>query len=151
RRGPGHPGPRTLVDVVPCAHSDVVIDLARTPVARNAIVAGETIADVFRNTALAYADRPALRWRADGHWASLTWAEYRQAAAEVAEGLCAWDVRPGDRVAVLATNRPEWHIVDIAVLCAGLVSVPIYPTNAASQVAYVLKHSGARVCFVEDV
>ena len=54
-------------------------------------------------------------------------------------------------VGILATNRPEWHIADIAAFAAGLVTVPVYPTNAASQVGYVLGHSGARVCFVENV
>jgi long-chain acyl-CoA synthetase len=128
-----------------------VTDLVRVPLAPEAIVGGETVADVFRNTVLAYADRPALRWSTEDHWASLTWTDYGHAVAEVAAGLCIWDLQPGDRVAILSTNRPEWHIVDMAVLCSGLVSVPIYPTNAASQVAYILNHSGARVCFVEDV
>ena len=62
-----------------------------------------------------------------------------------------WDLRPGDRVAILATNRPDWHIADMAILSAGLVSVPVYPTSAASQVGHILGHSGCRVCFVEDV
>ena len=62
-----------------------------------------------------------------------------------------WGLTHGDRVGILAANRPEWHIADIASLAAGLVTVPVYPTNAASQVAYVLGHSGARVCFVENV
>jgi long-chain acyl-CoA synthetase len=69
----------------------------------------------------------------------------------LAVGLRALGLEPGDRVGILATNRPGWHVADIGSLAAGLVTVPVYPTNAASQVGYVLGHSGARACFVENV
>ena len=116
-----------------------------------AAVHGRTIVDVFRTTARAHAGRPALRWRSGGEWCSMTWAEYELAVTELAAGLQAWGLAPGDRVGILSANRPEWHLGDIASLAAGLVTVPVYPSNAASQVAYVLRHSGARACFVENV
>jgi long-chain acyl-CoA synthetase len=114
-------------------------------------LAGGTIVDLFRVTAQANRGRPALRWRADDGWQYLTWEQYEAAVAELVAGLDQWGLKPGDRVAILATNRPEWHVADMAILSAGLVSVPIYPTNAASQVAYILRHSGSRLCFVDDV
>jgi long-chain acyl-CoA synthetase len=114
-------------------------------------VNGDTIVDMFHRTARANRLRPALRWRTDDRWDHLTWREYEREVTEVAAGLGGWELRPGDRVAILATNRPEWHVVDMAILSVGLVSVPVYPTNAASQIAYILRHSGSRVCFVEDV
>jgi long-chain acyl-CoA synthetase len=114
-------------------------------------VDGRTIVDVFKTTARAHAARPALRWRSGGEWCSMTWAEYERAVAELAAGLQAWGLTRGDRVGILSVNRPEWHLADIASLAAGLVTVPVYPSNAASQVAYVLRHSGARACFVENV
>jgi len=110
-----------------------------------------TIVDLFRATAQANGRRPALRWRAEDGWQYLTWQQYEAAVAELVAGLQQWGLQPGDRVAILATNRPEWHVADMAILSAGLVSVPIYPTNAASQVAYILRHSGSRLCFVDDV
>jgi long-chain acyl-CoA synthetase len=112
---------------------------------------GATIVDAFTSTARALADRPALRWRADSVWRSLTWGDYERAVTELAFGLRDLGLEPGDRVGILATNRPGWHIADIGSLAAGLVTVPVYPTNAASQVGYVLGHSGARACFVENV
>jgi long-chain acyl-CoA synthetase len=114
-------------------------------------VRGTTIVDVFKETARTHAARPALRWRKGAEWHSLTWAEYELAVAEAATGLRAWGLTRGDRLGILATNRPEWHIADIAGLTAGLVTVPVYPSNAASQVGYVLGHSGARACFVDNV
>ena len=114
-------------------------------------VTGGTIVDVFKETARTHCGRPALRWREGAVWRSLSWAQYEQSVTAVANALRNWGLVPGDRVGILATNRPEWHIADIATMAAGLVSVPIYPSNAASQVRYVLGHSGARVCFVENV
>ena len=81
----------------------------------------------------------------EAEWRSLSWAEYEQSVTAVATALRDWGLVSGDRVGILAANRPAWHIVDIATMSAGLVSVPVYPTNAASQVRYVLAHSGARV------
>ena len=51
---------------------------------------------------------------------------------------------------MLASNCPEWHIADLAIMSAGAVTVPVYPTSSSSQVAYVLDNSDARVCFVDD-
>ena len=65
-------------------------------------------------------------------------------------GLGALGVRPRDRVAILSDSRPEWVVSDLAILTAGAVTVPVYPTLPASQVGYILAHSGARVVAVAD-
>ncbi len=59
-------------------------------------------------------------------------------------------VAKGDRVALLSTNRPEWHVVDFACHLLGAVSVPIYPTLTAAQVDYILRDSGAGWVFYDD-
>lgn len=64
---------------------------------------------------------------------------------QTAAMLESFDVKKGDRVALLAENRPEWAIADFACLAFGAVDVPIYPTLTAEQTAYILKNSGARV------
>ena len=83
-------------------------------------------------------------------WQAVSWAEYGSAVREVAAGLVALGIEAGDRVGILAANQPRWHVADVGILAAGAVSVPAYPTGAASQVAHVLGHSGSRVCFVGD-
>ena len=95
-----------------------------------------TIVDGFRRTTTTHTDRAALRWWSGAGWSSLPWADYRRAVDDVANGLLRWHLEPGERVAILASNRPEWHITDLAILSAGLVTVPIYPTSSAGQVAY---------------
>jgi long-chain acyl-CoA synthetase len=53
-------------------------------------------------------------------------------------------------VAILSGNRVEWHLADLGTLCNGAVTVPIYPTSSSEQVAYIVGHSEARICFVEN-
>ncbi len=65
-------------------------------------------------------------------------------------GLESIGVRAGDRVAILSDSRPEWTVVDLAVLTAGAVTVPVYATLPANQVGYILAHSGARVVVAAD-
>jgi long-chain acyl-CoA synthetase len=68
----------------------------------------------------------------------------------LALGLYSLGLRKGDRVAMLATNSPEWTLTDAACQFAAILDVPIYPTLAANSVRYILDDSGARVFFVED-
>jgi len=63
-------------------------------------------------------------------------------------GLGGLGVSPGDRVAIVAESRPEWIICDLAILAAGGVTVPIYPTLSSAQARYILQDSGARVAIV---
>ena len=111
---------------------------------------GGTLVDLFFDRVSRWADRTALRHVVDGTWREITWREYGDAVREAAAGLVAVGVQPGDRVGILAGNQPRWHMADIAIITAGAVSVPAYPTGAASQVAHVFGHSGARVAFVGD-
>jgi long-chain acyl-CoA synthetase len=113
-------------------------------------VTGATIVEVFRATAADRLEAVALRYHDGDAWRAMTWAAYERAVAEVALGLRAAGLSPGDRVGILSGNRPEWHIVDLGILAAGLVSTPVYATAASSQVAHVLGDAGCRVCFVED-
>jgi long-chain acyl-CoA synthetase len=81
----------------------------------------------------------------------MTWDEYADGVRRLAAGLVALGLQAGDRVGILSGNRREWHLTDMAVLAAGGVTVPIYPTNSSSQVAYVLSHSGCRFLVVEGI
>lgn len=87
--------------------------------------------------------------RAPGR-AAVTYPELRGAVREIAGGLAALGVVPGDRVAILSATRPEWVMCDLGALSAAAVVVPVYPTNSPEECAHVLSHSGARVVFVED-
>ncbi len=109
-----------------------------------------TVVHRFRERVAKQPARPAVRFHEGDVWKALTWGEYGAAVDEVAAGLIGLGVEPGDRVGLLAGNRPEWHIADLAILSVGAITVPIYPTSSSPQVAYVLEDSGARACFVDS-
>jgi len=81
-------------------------------------------------------------------WRPISSAQLRSWVYSTARQLQAWDVGKGDRVVILSENRPEWAIADYATLLLGAVVVPIYATQTAEQVLYVLQNSEARIAFV---
>jgi long-chain acyl-CoA synthetase len=93
---------------------------------------------------------PALRFpRGDG-WAEMSYAELGVAVREIARGLIALGIRPGDRVSILSGTRPEWTLADLGALCAGAVVAPIYHTNSPEECRYVLDHAESRLVFCEN-
>jgi len=109
-----------------------------------------SIPDMLRKNALQFRERPALKYRKNGLFVSLTYGEFYDQALMVARGLLKAQVQAGDRIAILSENRADWVIADMGILCAGGVTVPIYPTNTPEQVAYALNHSEARAVFISS-
>jgi long-chain acyl-CoA synthetase len=102
-------------------------------------VAGQTLLDVFAENARRYAELPALRWRSGAGWASLTWREYRERVKHATLGLRELGVRPGERVGILMSNRPELAIADLALLHARAVPVCLFDSFTAEQLGTVLR------------
>jgi len=107
-----------------------------------------SVPDMLRNNAREFSDRPALKYRKQGAFITLTYAAYYERVLMVARGLGKLGVKPGDRIAILSENRVGWVIADMGILCSRAVTVPIYPTNTPEQIAYMINHSGARILFV---
>ncbi|MFO0750422.1 MAG: AMP-dependent synthetase/ligase [Myxococcota bacterium] len=84
----------------------------------------------------------------DGSWRGITWGAFAAQIRDVADGLIAMGLVPGERAAVYAGNRVEWLAAALGIQAAGGVMVPIYPSSTAEQVGYVIAHSDARVVFV---
>jgi long-chain acyl-CoA synthetase len=95
-------------------------------------------------------DSVAIRYKDMGIWKEITWAGYLEAIDTVAHALRRLGVGPGDGVAILSENSPEWVFTDLAAQGIGAYSAGIYQTNPAEDVAYVLDHSRARVIVCED-
>ncbi len=85
-----------------------------------------------------------------GAWRPYSTQQVLDTAEQLAMGLLALGIRPGDKVALASTNRSEWCLVDQALLRIGAINVPLYPTSSAADYAYVLHHSGARILFAGD-
>jgi len=94
--------------------------------------------------------RTALRKKELGLWRDISWEEYGRNVRRVALGLTALGLQPGQAVAVIGENSPEWLYADMGTMAAGGVTVGIYTTNAAEECGYILGHSEASVYVVED-
>ena len=97
-----------------------------------------------------FPDRVGLKRRDGGTWTPVTWREFAAQVRELAAGFIAAGIGPGDRVALMSRTRFEWTLVDYAILTAGGVTVPIYPTSSLEQVEWILADSGAVAVVVED-
>ncbi|HVF55407.1 MAG TPA: long-chain fatty acid--CoA ligase [Pyrinomonadaceae bacterium] len=95
-----------------------------------------------------YLKHDAVNLKSGGEWLHIPGEAIIRRVRAVALGLSALGVKKGDRVALLSENRPDWSVVDLAILSLGAVNVPIYTTQAPEQVRYILEDSGARVLFV---
>ena len=117
------------------------------PVSRRALEA-RSIAEAFRITAEDFPDRVAVRTKDDS--VSITWGELRERVDAFAAGLAGLGVKRGDTVALMLSNRPEFHLADLAVMSLGAVPYSIYLTSAPEQIAYVVEDAGSSVAIVED-
>lgn len=98
-----------------------------------------------------YGELPALRHKhQDGTWTSASYDELRATVRAWGRSVVGLGVAPGDRVAILSETRVEWTYAHLAVLAAGAVVVPVYPTAGEAELTWVLGDSGASVVLVED-
>ncbi len=111
---------------------------------------GRTVARAAASAAERYPDRVVMRHMQDGEWRERTFAEVGELADELALGLVALGLEPGDRVSILANTRPEWTFASLAISRAGGVVVPIYPTNSPEECEWVAGNAEARVVICED-
>jgi long-chain acyl-CoA synthetase len=109
-----------------------------------------TIASRVRGWALAGPRQIAMRRKDRGIWQEVSWAQYWDTVQNVAHGLLALGVQPGDRIAIHSENRPEWLYSDVAAVAVRATTVGLYPTNPPPEVGYLLSHSGAKVLVAED-
>jgi long-subunit acyl-CoA synthetase (AMP-forming) len=106
-----------------------------------------TILEAFEITSAALADRVAIRTKGDAQ--TLTWAQWRRRARDLAGGLHRLGLRRGDTLALLLGNRPEFHVADMAAVTLGATPFSIYQTYAANQIEFVVSDAGARIAIVE--
>jgi len=106
-----------------------------------------TLCDIFLSAA-ASGKPDLLLSNVAGTWRPIAAADFGFTVRALSLGLNGLGLQPGDRIAILSENRPEWAMADYAIQCAGGWSVPIYPTLPAGQIAALLKDCAARALFV---
>jgi long-chain acyl-CoA synthetase len=113
-------------------------------------VSGRTLCDLLAEHAATGGNDPAMSWKRDGAWQTLSWREYAERVAEVAMGLAGLGVARGDFVAIMATNRPEHVLADQGAVHAGATPTSFYFSLAPEQIRYVAGHCEAKVAVLED-
>jgi long-chain acyl-CoA synthetase len=106
-----------------------------------------TVAEAFQLTAAAHPDRPALRLREDEF--AISWREYADKVRRVAAGLAGLGLERGATMALMLTNRPDFHWFDAAALHLGATPFSVYNTYAADQIQYQLNDAEARIVVTE--
>jgi long-chain acyl-CoA synthetase len=104
-----------------------------------------TLSQSFEAQAQKYGTRAFLKDKRDKVWTDHSWTDVAEAAGRLRAGLLGLGVRPGDRVAILSDNCPEWIVVDQAVLGLGAIVVPLYTTSGLEETAHVINDSGSKI------
>ena len=110
----------------------------------------DNLVSLFLTRAAEKGEQPFLWAKREGEWRSISWSEAARQVASLAASLKRIGLRPGDRVALVSENRPEWLLSDLAIMAAGCVTVPTYTTNTVRDHAHVLGNSGARAVIVSN-
>ena len=110
-------------------------------------VEGATVAAAFELTARANPDRVAVRTR--GGETEISWGQYLEQVDRTALGLRSLGVKQGDVIALMLTNRPEFHLADTAAMSLGATPFSLYQTLVPEQIAYQVNDSGAEVIVTE--
>ena len=112
--------------------------------------AADTLPKLLAHNVRLRGDRPACREKAYGIWQSWSWVEVEKEVHALALGLAAKGLQPGDRLAIIGDNRPRLYWGMVAAQCCGAIPVPLYQDSVAEEMAYVLRHAGARIVLAEN-
>ncbi|HEV3047977.1 MAG TPA: long-chain fatty acid--CoA ligase [Solirubrobacteraceae bacterium] len=111
-------------------------------------LAASTLAQAFRATAAERAGEVAIRTKQDEF--SITWGELRERVDALAGGLAKLGVQRGDTVALMLSNRPEFHLCDLAAMMLGAAPFSLYTTYTPEQIRYLIEDAGAKVVICEQ-
>ncbi len=113
----------------------------------------DTLARVFLNTEKNYRKEALMLVKREGKYCPISTDEFSQRVRNISAGLRAFGLNSGDKLIILSENRPEWVMVDLAAICLGAVTVPIYTSLTPPQIKYIINDSEARfvVCSNPDM
>ena len=114
----------------------------------DAVASYGTLHDMFFARVEDFGEAPLVMEGKSGEFKPISWVSMAEEVREIASGLMFLGVAKGDRVAIMAYNRPQWLAADIAIMAAGAITVPIYHTSSIKTTERILEKSGTRVAFV---
>ena len=104
-----------------------------------------TLSRLFLNTCRVHSKPALFLAKLEGSYAPISTAEAETRVRELSLGFRELGLRPGDKAVILSENRPEWVMTDLAIICAGGVTVPIYTSLLPEQIKYIINDSDARI------
>jgi long-chain acyl-CoA synthetase len=111
----------------------------------------ETLPAVIRRSLSSPRDAALLERDSGGAWVPTSSQRLLERVENLSRAILSAGIEPGDRIALIAANCVDWVVCDFAILFAGCVVVPVFPTQASDQVAFILKDAGAKLVFVDTV
>ena len=91
-----------------------------------------------------------LAAKVNGKWEKLSTKEYSDKVDQMSNALIELGIQPGDKIASINNNRPEWNVLNYAVAQVGAILCPMYPTISAEDYVYIFNHSEVKYVFVSD-
>jgi len=111
-------------------------------------MAYQTVLANFLENSSKYQEQAFLHQPVDTVWHTLSFTEVEHQARVIAAGLLKQGFKPGDRIGLLSKNCAQWFIADLAIMMAGMISVPIYSTANAKTISYIIEHSAMKALFI---
>jgi len=93
--------------------------------------------------------KAALACKRDGEWKKFSIQEYIELTNNMSYGMLKMGIKPGDKVGIVSSNRPEWNMLDFAIMQIGAISIPIYPTISQDDYRHILNHAEMKMIFIE--
>jgi long-chain acyl-CoA synthetase len=109
-----------------------------------------TLAELIVNTLKAYPKPDFMLFKKEGAYTPISTGEFGEGIKHLSLGLMALGFEAGQKLCLLSENRPEWTMTDLATLCAGGLTVPIYTTLVPEQIRYIIDDSDATVAVVSN-
>lgn len=111
----------------------------------------QLLTSIIRENSLKYGSRNALFYqKSDKSWTPISWTEFWQSIQDTAKALLTNGVKPGDKVAIMSRNMPEWTICDYALQLIRAVSVPLFSSTSAAQAEYMINETESVLLLVGE-
>ncbi len=92
----------------------------------------------------------ALSKKENGQWKSFSSRDVKKIIDDLSLAFLKTGVKPGEKIAIISTNCPEWNFIDLALQQVGAISVPMYPTITSADYEYIFEHAEVKMIFVGD-
>ncbi len=110
----------------------------------------ERVFDILYYQKHTYAKTDCLNAKVAGSWKHYSTDDVIDISENMAMGFLEMGIAPGDKIAIISSNRPEWNFVDLGMQMIGAISVPMYPTITVEDYVYIFKHAEVKMVFVEN-